>query len=793
MFDSIRNRNIATYFLWITSVAFLALAAFVLAPQNSAYLKCEDTGWDDSKFYCVELFFATPRALVSTFELQDADRHFLQLNEPADREGDYFAREPNVGPDNERSEPQLILGRSLVHVPFMKVKGSRDEGAPEERDEYVDIDSAIKPAFASSTANIVHVALSTDGITRVQKAHFNSIDQSIEEKIEEMTSAGGANDADGDKKALLFVHGYQTSFSDSIKGAARLAANLSLDKRNKEKLDTDDRDTTELNAPYALGQPLLYTWPTPAPDAGNILVSGLRNAIQEAIKLPETRGTKPDLDEFINGFNAGWDFGVDLGRARSVRENALGDCVNPATEISPIIEALGSVSSKKVPGAVFANATFDFFVGALSKTNEEVVGKYLQGQCRAQGLDAVPGLLAYLQGLDEHTDIKEINIVAYSMGAEVAVRALEQFSEWRMKERQNHELAVNIIYYGADVFEHDYRKIVQATIVNARNNNGPWRSNLYSNRNDLALLFSTFLNLGETRAGRIANPNAEPLILKDAEQDEHITVDISALSRKLTTGDLNHSMIKRSPLLLADMACFFKKEVAADGRYLRKVNSGEYWIYDKDATKVDPECAGALWETDGIDCSSVLELMGKKIESFFGANRYDEALKECESANRDFFAFCKNNPESFWCRDIDFGPIFASFENKSDPPSVQTEEFLGSFDLCCFKSDKAVLTPEMELVLQDEMSEIAARYDVSDLWFEVHGFASTKNTDAHNLDLSQRRAGKVAGVLRDEFGIDESQIKPIQGFGETELAIDTDDEVDEPRNRRVTVRYGRVF
>jgi len=69
--------------------------------------------------------------------------------------------------------------------------------------------------------------------------------------------------------------------------------------------------------------------------------------------------------------------------------------------------------------------------------------------------------------------------------------------------------------------------------------------------------------------------------------------------------------------------------------------------------------------------------------------------------------------------------------------------------------------------------------------FLIEGHTDATGKTALNLALSDRRAESVALALTEFFEIPPENMV-IQGYGETELLIDT--EANEPRNRRVEVR-----
>ena len=67
----------------------------------------------------------------------------------------------------------------------------------------------------------------------------------------------------------------------------------------------------------------------------------------------------------------------------------------------------------------------------------------------------------------------------------------------------------------------------------------------------------------------------------------------------------------------------------------------------------------------------------------------------------------------------------------------------------------------------------------------VTGHTDTKGVAAANDELSLKRAGVVAQLLIDK-GAPGARIESV-GRGKRELLVKTDDDVDEPRNRRVEI------
>ena len=102
--------------------------------------------------------------------------------------------------------------------------------------------------------------------------------------------------------------------------------------------------------------------------------------------------------------------------------------------------------------------------------------------------------------------------------------------------------------------------------------------------------------------------------------------------------------------------------------------------------------------------------------------------------------------------------------------------------LVFFGFDKSNLTVEAEGVVADAA---AAAKQFGSAIIAVVGHADTSGSPSYNLALSQRRANAVRGALNAN-GIDSAKITTT-GRGETELMVQTADNVKEPQNRRATI------
>lgn len=95
---------------------------------------------------------------------------------------------------------------------------------------------------------------------------------------------------------------------------------------------------------------------------------------------------------------------------------------------------------------------------------------------------------------------------------------------------------------------------------------------------------------------------------------------------------------------------------------------------------------------------------------------------------------------------------------------------------------RAAEEPKLEATLSQISAAVEEHKDLGAITLYVAGHTDTVGTAQHNLELSRRRAHAIAGWFR-RHGI---RI-PIAsaGLGESAPAVKTEDEVDEPRNRRV--------
>ena len=99
-----------------------------------------------------------------------------------------------------------------------------------------------------------------------------------------------------------------------------------------------------------------------------------------------------------------------------------------------------------------------------------------------------------------------------------------------------------------------------------------------------------------------------------------------------------------------------------------------------------------------------------------------------------------------------------------------------------FNRGETALTPESQVILDEALAAAAARNGGE---IVVTGYTDTVGTLEGNDNLSRRRAQEVRQMLADR-GFPAYRIQAV-GRGKRNLIVPTPDDVEEPRNRRVTI------
>ncbi|MBK8941765.1 MAG: OmpA family protein [Polyangiaceae bacterium] len=99
-----------------------------------------------------------------------------------------------------------------------------------------------------------------------------------------------------------------------------------------------------------------------------------------------------------------------------------------------------------------------------------------------------------------------------------------------------------------------------------------------------------------------------------------------------------------------------------------------------------------------------------------------------------------------------------------------------------FELDQAIIKSESFGLLDDVAQVMKENPQIKRV--EIQGHASADGDDAHNMDLSDRRAKAVRDYLLAKGGIEASRLY-AQGYGETRAIADNNTQEGREKNRRV--------
>jgi outer membrane protein OmpA-like peptidoglycan-associated protein len=116
-------------------------------------------------------------------------------------------------------------------------------------------------------------------------------------------------------------------------------------------------------------------------------------------------------------------------------------------------------------------------------------------------------------------------------------------------------------------------------------------------------------------------------------------------------------------------------------------------------------------------------------------------------------------------------------------PTDNGNAFLVNLPDVTFATGSASISTSFQNTL-DQVAASLVQYPNS--LIDVYGFTDTVGSASSNQALSERRAQSVANYLISR-GVSASRIR-WQGFGETQLKVQTGDNVPEPLNRRVEIK-----
>lgn len=359
---------------------------------------------------------------------------------------------------------------------------------------------------------------------------------------------------------------------------------------------------------------------------------------------------------------------------------------------------------------------------------------------RDRSINSAPYLEEFLDLITEDLDVSRINIIAHSMGNRVLTKALEDYARDYLVRHDRDDLEFRILLVAADV-ERDVFAAANGVFDNLDAN-----VTIYTSDTDRALYASNILN----QAKRLGETDTDKPYIRNAQNYQ--TIDATAVTTQLFgTG---HNYYSDNPTILWDMMCTIGETQPQD----RALEIARY---------------GGL--PDGDPYYRVNSMIAPQTEactlhrSAFPAGGLEIAEPEDASA-----------PEPAPRRDRSLAPPppppepVVEMEPMADPQSLPLETTFYVVDY-----DAVDLTP-YEAVLRQ----------VLDSGETIESLTISAYNDTAGLDAESRvQTVRFANLVREWFianGVDPSAITTI-GYGEQDLAIETEDGVDQPLNRRVVI------
>ena len=348
---------------------------------------------------------------------------------------------------------------------------------------------------------------------------------------------------------------------------------------------------------------------------------------------------------------------------------------------------------------------------------------------RDRSFEAAPHLEAFLDILTEDLDIERINIIAHSMGNRVLTEALENYAQDYL-ERHNRggDLEFRILLVAADV----EREIFDE--ANGVFDNLDANVTIYTSDTDRALHVSNLVNrkkrLGDTDTNR-------PYIRTD---QNYQTIDATVVTTELF--GVGHNYYSDNPTILWDMMCTIGETLPQDralevARFGDEPDGAQYYRVNSDLSPGQQACK---LRRDAFPTAGPVE-----------PGEQPEITPSLESRSMPA------PPE----------PIFV-------PQALPT---LTQFYVLDY-TDLDLTPYEAELLRSlegvDEVGGIVIR-----------AYSDTLGSETQNLEETARFAELIAAWYVDR-GI-AANVITAEGLGESQLAIETGDDVDQPLNRFVEI------
>ena len=364
---------------------------------------------------------------------------------------------------------------------------------------------------------------------------------------------------------------------------------------------------------------------------------------------------------------------------------------------------------------------------------------------RARSLSAAPYLEEFLDIITEDVDVDRINIIAHSMGNRVLTQALENYARDYLVRHERDDLEFRIMLVAADV-ERDIFAQANGVFDNLDAN-----VTIYTSDTDRALHISNIVNSNDEK--RLGDTDTNRPYIRRAQNYQ--TIDATAVTTELF--GIGHNYYSDNPTILWDMMCTIGETQPQD-RALEPARFGDLpdgETYYRINTAIDPEWDACklrrtAYPAGGAPIPAAMEDRGENIP-------VEEAPAPTEAPARSMAP-----------------PPDILEEMVVEPQTVAepTVIYVDSYD----DADVADYIVRLERVLDPDrtVEQIVIR-----------AYSDTVGSSSENEARTQRFADAIATYFAD-LGI-AADLIIAEGFGETNLDIETNDETPEILNRRVLI------
>ncbi|MEQ9505988.1 MAG: alpha/beta hydrolase [Hyphomonas sp.] len=373
---------------------------------------------------------------------------------------------------------------------------------------------------------------------------------------------------------------------------------------------------------------------------------------------------------------------------------------------------------------------------------------------------AAPYLEEFLDVITDNAEITRVNIVAHSMGNRILTKALESYAADYLERHGRDDLEFRIILVAADV-DVDIFEATTGILDNLKAN-----VTIYTSDADRALHVSEIINskprLGDTNGDKPfirANPSYQ-------------TVDATGIATELF--GLGHNYYSDNPFVLGDIVCALA-EANPELRALERRRYGslpdglEYFRVNTAVTPPSKDCS--LYRT-AFPLENVSEAPEPGIEPAAAPPPTRRSMPPPEEG-----AEVESMPETSSPDDV-----FAPPPPPPPPPAITQPDVT----TVLYVTDReSIFTPAFETELENAL----ARGTVVRVTIEAH--TDSVGDAQANLELSRRWARDVANWLMTR-GINAVLITS-EGYGESRPTVFTEDEVPEPLNQRIEVRFDYAY